>query len=123
MRLHRRNKAKAALFAQKLADQSPGFQGGSLAGSADQVFVQQMTQYTDDAGNVQATGDSTYKWGPYLMKMPANSITSDPSLKVVTGSGGVTADDSTGWLYNATTQDFIANSTKTDNTGVAYSSY
>jgi len=102
-------------------DVAPGVTG---VGSGD--FVQQLTMYTDDVGNVQATGDATYKFGPYLLRMPANPLNSLESIKAST-SADLTADvdDSTGWVYNAATQQIIANKSGKDNngTGTFYSKY
>src|SRR5688572_822956 len=34
-------------------------------------FEAQMTQYTDAAGNTSVDKTSTYKFGPYILQMPA----------------------------------------------------
>jgi general secretion pathway protein G len=104
-------------------DFGPGYQNGALAGSPDTVIIQQLTEYSDDYGNVSSTSDAVYKYGPYLTKMPANALTTDATMQGITGPGPLVADDSSGWIYNATTADIIANSTKSDNTGMPYAQY
>jgi general secretion pathway protein G len=116
-------RTQISVYKAQHRDYSPGYLNGAVAGSPDAVLVQQLTQFSDDYGNVSGTADNIFKYGPYLTKMPANSLTSDATLKVVTGPGPLVADDSTGWLYNVTTADIIANSTKTDTTGTPYAQY
>src|SRR5689334_12895491 len=98
-------RTQISVYKAQHRDYSPGYQNGALGGSPDTLLVQQLTQYSDDYGNVSSTSDNVFKYGPYLTKMPANSLTSDATLKVVTGPGPLVADDSSGWLYNATTAD------------------
>ncbi len=116
-------RTQIAVYKAQHRDQGPGYQNGALAGSPDTLFVQQLTQFSDESGNINATSSSVYKYGPYLLKMPPNSLTSDANIKVITGNGAFSPDDSTGWLYNATSSDIIANSTKSDNTGTPYAQY
>ena len=61
-------------------DVFPGYPAGDTAQTptAD-IFVQQLTQYTDNAGNT-GPSSATYKWGPYLTKMPENPVNGFESL-------------------------------------------
>ncbi|MEW6380615.1 MAG: type II secretion system protein [bacterium] len=83
-------------------------------------FVTTLTQYTDQNGNVSATKDSTYKYGPYLKQgFPQNPFPQDPTKadqvlidKDTATIGTVTATaaaDGPGWKYVAQTGEFIAN--------------
>jgi general secretion pathway protein G len=51
---------------------------------AQATFWDQLTLYSDDAGNTQATKDATYKFGPYVQTIPVNSMVSDANKDVVT---------------------------------------
>ena len=71
-------------------------------GAADFAW-DQMTQYTDVDGNVQATPDDTFEFGPYLQQVPKNPFvagttaashwTYDPVLGTITAVG---FDEATG---------------------------
>ena len=82
---------------------------------------QQLTQYSDEQGNVSATRDSTYVYGPYVRKAPPLPV----GLRK--GKTGIAAADATdvGWIYNATNGDIKANCTDTekDASGKAYNTY
>jgi general secretion pathway protein G len=89
-------------------------------------FVSQLTMPTNDSGVTQATSDATYKYGPYLMRMPANPLSALDTIKLST-SADLTSDvdNTTGWIYNSSTQQIIANQSGSDNngTGTAYAKY
>jgi general secretion pathway protein G len=69
-----------------------------------------MTQYTDIAGNIQATKDATFCYGPYLQKVPTNQFND----KAVVEIGAAAADTGTvpsaanGWFLNGVTGVFKA---------------
>ena len=69
-----------------------------------------MTQYTDSAGAVSATRDTTHIYGPYLRKVPPLPV---GAAKGNTGMAAA-AGDGVGWIYNATTGDIQANTTATE---------
>ncbi|SRR5258706_12058399 len=100
---------------------APGCQTGAKPGAA--LFVRQMTQYTDESGNCGNTQSRTFKFGPYLTKMPANALTGDASINVASGNLPLRADNSSGWLYNAITHELIVNSTGADANGTPFSQY
>jgi len=94
------------------------------------TFVAQMTQYSDATGETSATLDRTnYPYGPYLKTgIPRNPIPeADASGTVVadsvkvTASTGVLSPDAasatTGWSFNASTGEMIANSDDTSSDG------
>ena len=64
-----------------------------------------MTQYTDIDGNIQATKDLTFKYGPYLQKVPVNQFNDDDTIDVDTGTPG---NDGGGWDFDTTTGEFYA---------------
>jgi general secretion pathway protein G len=86
-------------------------------------FVEQMTGHTDDLGNISASRTDVYKFGPYLSKMPTNTINGKTDVKVVANDGAMTADDTTGWIYRADPLEIIANSTGSDVNETPYAQY
>jgi general secretion pathway protein G len=89
-------------------------------------FAQQLTMFTNDSGATQATGDTTHKYGPYLLSMPMNPLSGLATIKLSTDANLTSdVDNTTGWIYNASTQQIIANQSGSDNngTGTPYSHY
>jgi len=80
-----------------------------------------LTQYTDAAGDISATRDTTHIYGPYVRKVPPLPI---GAAKGNTGIAAATGDG-VGWIYTATTGDIRANTTATekDATDKLYSDY
>ena len=85
------------------AEHSGAFPTAALVSTA-------MTQYTDSAGAVSATRDTTHIYGPYLRKVPPLPV---GAAKGNTGMAAATGDG-VGWIYNATTGDIQANTTATE---------
>jgi len=83
-------------------------------------IVNQLTQYTDDAGAAQAAKDGTHIYGPYVRKVPPLTVGARKN------STGIAAADAAGigWIYTEATGDIRANTTtETDAAGTLYSSY
>lgn len=85
------------------------------------TFEDQLTLFTDAAGDAQATKDATHIYGPYLRSVPALKVGTNRGQTGVVASQGGTA----GWVYVESTGAISANlpGTETDDRGVAYSSY
>ncbi|MBN2584333.1 MAG: prepilin-type N-terminal cleavage/methylation domain-containing protein [Planctomycetes bacterium] len=69
-----------------------------------------LTTYTDASGNTNATYSSTYRFGPYMLRIPPNPYTGQSTVTIVndataTVSGG---DATTGWWYNLANGDVRA---------------
>jgi general secretion pathway protein G len=98
---------------------------GAVAGGTPDpaTLVAQFTAYSDDSGNTSATSSPAFPYGPYLSSIPKNPLSDLNNVMVVTGAGLPPADDTTGWIYNATTQEFVANQTGADLSGTPYSNY
>ena len=108
--------------------------GGACTGTAgtgaagNQVaFVDQLTRYTNAAGESCSTPDVGYTFGPYLKEdvIPSNPI-SDSSViaMIAVGDLNMAADGAgLGWKFDTASGKFIANDTDTDGAGAAYSTY
>ena len=88
------------------------------------AFLAQLTQFTDINGQVQATKDATFKFGPYMKlgALPQNPYVTDPANSVdvacVFDQNDITAarvsDGGTaGWRYYAPLGLFFANDSDT----------
>lgn len=105
-------------------DRAPGITSTGAVGDAS-TFVNQLTRYTDEAGNTSSSYSSVYRFGPYLSKMPPNPLNGKSGVELVT-DGSPTADESRdgiGWVFNPQTLELIANSAGSDEEGRAYASY
>jgi general secretion pathway protein G len=65
-----------------------------------------MTTYTDVSGNTNATYTSTFRFGPYLLRVPPNPFTGVNTVTVVSGvpyAAPNAGDMTNGWWYDTTT--------------------
>lgn len=93
--------------------------GGAYPTLAD--FEAQLTTYTDDQGNDNATKTAVFQYGPYLRAVPTLKVGSKKGQSDIGGTAG----GSEAWLYDAATGEISAMlvNTELDSRGVAYSSY
>lgn len=87
-------------------------------------IANQLTMFTDDAGNTSATKTGNFIYGPYLRAVPPLPV---GARKGATGID-VAANSSTatvGWIYNAADGSIRTNTTSSelDAKGTAYSAY
>ena len=91
-----------------------GTAGTGAAGSA-QAFLDQLTMYSNAAGQTATTSDANYKYGPYLKKgMPAEPVSNAAAVEISTaGVLGMTATGAAtgGWKFDNKTGQLIANMT------------
>lgn len=84
-------------------------------------IVDQLTQFTDAAGNTNATKTAVFIYGPYLRTVPPLPVGSKK------GSTGIAAADGAGvgWIYSAADGSIRTNTAvgEVDARGVAYSTY
>jgi prepilin-type N-terminal cleavage/methylation domain-containing protein len=93
-------------------------------------FHAQMTQYSNMAGETSATLDRpNYPYGPYLkhgippnpsIEIDASGTVVADSVKVVASTGVLSPDGAsatTGWIFNCSTGELIANSDDTSSDG------
>lgn len=105
-------------------DVYPGFPGGDISSTPTEGdFVAQMTMYSDERGNTNATGTAAYKYGPYLSRMPENPVNSFATITIIGPGGAMTPDGTTGWLYSPSTGQILPNLTGTDSEGKAFTQY
>lgn len=81
----------------------------------------QLTQFTDQAGAVSASKDTTHIYGPYLRSVPPLSV---GARRGGTSIAAADAND-VGWIYTAGTGTIRANTTASekDETDKLYSDY
>jgi type II secretory pathway pseudopilin PulG len=90
------------------------------AGTPAEAFVQQLTRYTDLAGNVANTKDATFKFGPYLKggALATNPFNNKNDVVVDATTADITAKASSGgagWKFYARTGVLIADDGAHDN--------
>lgn len=85
---------------------------GTGAINTTTAFMDQLTRYTNAAGQSCTTKDATFKYGPYLKKdaLPSNPVTSINTLVIsTTGALGMTGNVvAAGWKFDNKTGQFIA---------------
>ncbi|HEY7088536.1 MAG TPA: type II secretion system protein [Tepidisphaeraceae bacterium] len=87
-------------------------------------LLKQLTEFTDEAGHTNPTRDAAHRIGPYVGKIPLNPLNSSSEITVSSSSDLSTAiNDATGWLYNPTSSQVIANSSGSDTSGLPYAQY
>jgi prepilin-type N-terminal cleavage/methylation domain-containing protein len=82
-------------------------------------IVNQLTQYTNGAGDAQDTKDTTYIYGPYIRKIPPLPV---GAKKGCTGISAMTGDG-VGWIYNGSTIKANCEDSEKDDTGKQYNQY
>jgi general secretion pathway protein G len=118
-------RTQLVVFKAQHRDIPPGYPSGdSSATPAEQTFLDQMTQYSDENCTVSSSESATARFGPYLTKMPSNPLNSMSSIMIVANGASLpVADNTTGWIYKAQTQEIIANTTGSDSSGTRYVDY
>ena len=67
-----------------------------------------MTKYTDIAGTVNDTYTTTYKYGPYLQKIPMNQFNDKANVEVEAGGSTALGTGNFGWHLDSNTGSFHA---------------
>ena len=108
--------------------------GGTCSGTAGtgvagtQLAIEdQLTRYSNAAGQTCNVPDAGFAYGPYLREdtLPANPITGSTTIAIVAvGDLEMAADGAAlGWKFDTTAGKFIVNDTNLDAQGVAYATY
>ena len=107
-------------------DVAPGYPKGDFTAEPSQtVFIDQMTMYTDKAGNTSRTPSDIFKYGPYLQRLPKNTLNHNSNIQFV-GSDNffpVQTSGLDGWLYQPSAGTIAANAQGSDLHGVRYIDY
>ncbi len=97
--------------------------GVNPAGSKE-AFKNQLLLYSNIKGVVSEKLDPAYPFGPYIRgefpALPTGDNEGSDDVSIVSSADAIEADTSedTGWVYNAGTGEFIANSDETTEDGV-----
>lgn len=97
------------LYATEHQGDFPGDDGGTFN---EQLFVDQLTQFTDLSGNVNSEKDNTHIYGPYLRKIPPLPVgdANQGSTGIVDATTvAAPGDNAGGWYYNMNTGNIRAN--------------
>ena len=76
--------------------------GAYPSAASGEIFVRQLTQFTDTAGHVQAQKDNRHVLGPYLKGIPTLPVGMNKGLNTVTVAGPA-GNGTFGWYYDGTT--------------------
>ena len=75
----------------------------------DAADLGQMTTFTDAEGTTNATQTAVYRFGPYLLRVPANPYTGANTVTIVADAAtaySAAGDMQQGWWYNSETGEF-----------------
>jgi general secretion pathway protein G len=110
-------------------DDPPGYPpGGDTVSTtpSEANFIDQMTRFTNALGATNGVYSNTYRYGPYLTKIPENPLSSRNGILVVANGAPIPPPDLAqpyGWIYKPETLQFIPNVPGIDLEGRAYTSY
>ena len=101
--------------------------GGNGPGTAG-AFASQLTKYSSDSGLVSDTFDTTFRFGPYLVKIPPISVGPNKGDYTVAidqvNSPPLVTGGTEAWAYNPDIGQIIANTDDADMAGLrAYDEY
>ncbi|MBI9017445.1 MAG: prepilin-type N-terminal cleavage/methylation domain-containing protein [Phycisphaerae bacterium] len=103
---------------------APGYKGANLS---EQNFIDQLTKFTDQNGNVDESKSDVFRYGPYLSVIPENPLTKASAVQVIQNADDMPAEptggNEIGWIYKAAEIDFRANSVGNDLSGESYYEY
>lgn len=118
-------RTQIAVYKAQHEDRPPGYPGGNLAATPTvAAFTAQMTQHSDIVGNTSAAASATFKYGPYLSRLPTNPINGLDTIRIIpNGSPMPAPDGTTGFIYKPQTLEIIPNLTGTDASGQSYAQY
>lgn len=86
----------------------------------DDTIAQQLTQFTDDQGNISATRTGQHHLGPYLRKVPPLGVGPEKAVNGISDGDG----DGVAWIYNEDTGQIRANTDDLqDDRGIEYRDY
>ena len=105
---------------------APGYSNGNTSEApTEQAFVDQATLASTESGLTDLPGTAGFHRGPYVLRIPTNSLNNLDTIQVL-GNGEdfpADGDDSHGWIYKAATGDIRPDSPGTDIEGRRYYDY
>lgn len=100
---------------------------GTGAIGTQQAIEDQLTRYSNAAGQTCSIADTGFVFGPYVQDddLPTNPISGSNVIAIVTtGDLAMTADGaSLGWKFDTMAGKFMVNDTNNDSQGVPFASY
>jgi general secretion pathway protein G len=105
---------------------SPGHPNGNPAIVPTlETLVAQLTQFTDEKGNVSPVRTEQHRFGPYMPSLPVNPINMSSDVIFVGAKEQLPASPQgmAGWIYQPATTTVIANVQGADELGIAFFDY
>jgi len=104
-------------------DEPPGYD--NAGNPSEQAFIDQMTQRSDEDGNLSPVQNPAFPFGPYLRSIPENPLSGLSSINMVADGGAMpgAAPGNDGWIYKPGDLEVRADSPGADIEGVNYYSY
>ncbi len=112
---------------QYASEHGGNFPGAKPAGDtfgeagSENAFTNQLLLYTDEDGNCSTTKTGKFVLGPYLRKglppLPLGDNRGSSRVSVSNTTPMVAPDDGTGWVYDYSTGEIIANCDDPDSSG------
>lgn len=105
---------------------APGYPDGDTTQTpTEEAFIDQMTLSTNVNGQTAPVGAPGFERGPYMMRIPANSLNNKTTIQILGDAEDfpADADDSHGWIYKPATSEVRSDSTGTDDAGKSYYDY
>jgi type II secretory pathway pseudopilin PulG len=118
-------RTQIAVFKAQHQDVPPGYpEGDPTSVPNPDVFMAQMTQYSDVSLRLSRSANAMYPYGPYLGKAAVDPLNQLSTIKMVGNNQAIPkADGTTGWIYKPQTQEFVANVVSEDGSGTDYTKY
>jgi len=105
---------------------APGYPNGDTSATpTQQAFENQMTGYSNAAGQTASTPGNEYPFGPYLNRMPVNAVNGLSTIRFI-GPGEPfpsEAGGTHGWVYQPSTARMMADAPGSDKRGVRFFNY
>lgn len=105
---------------------SPGYPEGNNRGTPSQeLFLTQMTRFTNTHGQVSSVKNQKYPLGPYLVTIPTNPFKDNANIRFVANEAifPIAPSGDEGWLYHPATGQIAANISGKDDSGRNYFDY
>jgi|GEM_PF-245601 len=102
---------------------SPGYdQNGNLS---EQTFINQMTRFTNEYGEINNIVSANFPYGPYMSRIPENPLNDLNSITIIADNDPFPAQpaETGGWIYKPKDNMLRADMAGFDMEGISYYSY